>query len=369
MELSHVYNFINGKSTLQLYGGVGDSDGINGGMVSAEIAYLDARPDVSEIELLINSQGGSVVQAMSIVSAIRACSTKVVTVVDGLAASAASFISVCGDERKMVDFGRLMVHNPSYKGEDKDSQDPKLMAALDNFGGMIAKLMASKSGKSEEEVLLLMDAETWMDAETAKESGMVDEILVTDLSELTSILNSTDLQTADLGEIVNTITIQKHKTVDLSKLTAALVIAASASIEDIEAKILELKTENEKLKLFKASHEALAKEAKEAKVVAVIDKAIENKQVPASQKDFLVGLGNKDLEALENFLAELPKPSHKITPTPTGGEDENGFKVVNGMIDGKGLRALEKENPRLVQRISNEAPELYKEMYDAEYSA
>ncbi|WOO43154.1 head maturation protease, ClpP-related [Rubellicoccus peritrichatus] len=130
----------------------------------------------SNIHLHINSPGGSVFDGQAIHNAIKNNSAHVTTYVDGIAASIASVIALAGDTVFMPENALLMIHNPSggCLGESQDMR--KLADALDKIRDSIATVYMNKTGKSEEEIIEMMDAETWLTAAEALEAGFIDTV-------------------------------------------------------------------------------------------------------------------------------------------------------------------------------------------------
>lgn len=142
-------------------------------------SVLDDSPN-EDVEVMINSGGGSVYDASEIYTALRSHSGNVQTKVVGLAASAASVIAMAGNTLSMSPTAKMMIHNAStiafgdYRDMDKTSD---LLQATNKA---IASAYRSKSGMSEDELLNLMDEETWLTAEDAKNNGLIDEIMFQD---------------------------------------------------------------------------------------------------------------------------------------------------------------------------------------------
>lgn len=140
------------------------------------IDALDESPN-EPVEVLINSGGGSVYDASEIYTALRSHSADVKTKIVGLAASAASVIAMAGNTLSMSPTSKMMIHNAStiafgdYRDMDKTSD------LLQVTNKAIASAYRYKSGLSEEELLNLMDEETWLSAEDAKKKGLIDEIM------------------------------------------------------------------------------------------------------------------------------------------------------------------------------------------------
>ena len=131
------------------------------------------------IEVEINSGGGSVFAGSEIYTALKNHKGQVNVSIVGLAASAASLIAMAGKTVKMSPTAQFMVHNVSAQGEG-DYRDMQHMAdILKTANETIASAYILKTGKSKDEILAMMDKETWLTAEKAKEYGFIDEVMFT----------------------------------------------------------------------------------------------------------------------------------------------------------------------------------------------
>jgi len=128
------------------------------------------------IHLRFNSPGGSVFDGTAIFNAIKQHKSKTVSHIDGLAASIASVIALASDEVRMSENAFLMIHDPWSIVIGNAETMREEADLLDKVGGVIAKTYMDKTGKEEKEIKKLMDAETWLTAEEAKEAGFVDVI-------------------------------------------------------------------------------------------------------------------------------------------------------------------------------------------------
>ncbi|WP_339200460.1 head maturation protease, ClpP-related [Paenibacillus sp. FSL P2-0322] len=129
-----------------------------------------------DVEITIISGGGDVYSGAEIYTSLRDYhGNSTVKVV--FAASAASVIAMGGKKVLMSPAGQMMIHNSSTSawGDRNDMNDTATM--LKSVDDSIANAYVNKTGMSREELLGLMDQETWMDAVKAKELGFVDEIM------------------------------------------------------------------------------------------------------------------------------------------------------------------------------------------------
>lgn len=131
-----------------------------------------------DVEIHINSGGGSVYDGYEIYNAIAEYKGNVTIKIVGLAASAASFISQAPNAKcYMSPLAEMMIHNSSTYAEGQHSVMDSTSQMLQVTDATIAKAYELKSGKSHEEIRSLMEAETWLTSEQAKELGLIDGIL------------------------------------------------------------------------------------------------------------------------------------------------------------------------------------------------
>lgn len=153
-----------------------DEIGAFGVSAKGFLAELSALPDAVPIDLRLNSPGGSVFDAVAIHNALKRHEGAVTVWIDGVAASAASYVAMAGDEIVMPENAFLMIHDPAGLAMGT-AEDMRAMAeALDKVKGSLVAGYAAKSGRSAEEIAALMTAETWFDARDALEAGLATRI-------------------------------------------------------------------------------------------------------------------------------------------------------------------------------------------------
>lgn len=139
-----------------------------------ELAKLEAKT----IHLRIDSPGGDTFGAQAIRQALLEHPARVVAHVDGLAASAATIIAGAADETVMAEGAMFMVHRAWTIAYGNANDFTSLVALLGEVDGVIAAQYAQKTGKSVEDVLAMMDKETWMTAQAAVDNGFADSVYV-----------------------------------------------------------------------------------------------------------------------------------------------------------------------------------------------
>ncbi|MHC1683692.1 MAG: head maturation protease, ClpP-related [Clostridiaceae bacterium] len=131
-----------------------------------------------DVEIYINSGGGSVFDGYEIYNAIAEYKGNITIKIVGLAASAASFLAQAPNAKcYMSPLAEMMIHNASSYAEGPHQSMDATSQMLQVTDSTIAKAYTIKSGKSEEEIRALMEAETWLTSEQAKDLGLIDGIL------------------------------------------------------------------------------------------------------------------------------------------------------------------------------------------------
>jgi len=151
-----------------------DEIGAYGVSAKAFLADLGKLPDKAPLTLRLNSPGGSVFDAVAIYNALQRHAGTVTVSIDGIAASAASYIAMAGDEIIMPENAFLMIHDPSGMVMGTAADMRSMADALDKIGASLLRGYAAKSGKAEKDIAKLMAKETWLDASEALEMGFAD---------------------------------------------------------------------------------------------------------------------------------------------------------------------------------------------------
>lgn len=128
------------------------------------------------INLRINSPGGDVFAAQAICQAIRDTAAHVIAHVDGYAASAATTVATAADEVRISEGGMYMIHCGWTFSMGNAIEMRATADLLDKVDSTICAQYARKTGKSEADVMAMMQAETWLTAQEAVDGGFVNSI-------------------------------------------------------------------------------------------------------------------------------------------------------------------------------------------------
>ncbi|AUS03478.1 Clp protease ClpP [Paenibacillus larvae] len=150
---------------------------------------LDRLGDVSNLNLYINSPGGSVFEGIAIHNMLKRHKAKVNVYVDALAASIASVIAMAGDTIYMPKNSMLMIHHPWTFAWGNASEMRKIAEDLDRIGNSSKQTYLQKAGDklTDEKLQEMLDAETWLSADEAFAYGLCD--VVQDANQIAASIN------------------------------------------------------------------------------------------------------------------------------------------------------------------------------------
>lgn len=162
------------EATIYLYDVIG---GWWGGVAAEEFVKALKAITAPLIHLRINSPGGDVFDARAIATAIAQHPAKVVAHIDGLAASAATYVAIAANRVEMAQGGFFMVHRSWTLaiGNTFDMRDAgELLQKIDDS---LIRDYARKTGRDDGVIVDWMNEETWFSADEAKAAGFVDDVV------------------------------------------------------------------------------------------------------------------------------------------------------------------------------------------------
>jgi ATP-dependent protease ClpP protease subunit len=149
------------------------------GMIDADsvVRALQSLPaGHRRVVVRINSPGGDVFEAFGIYNALARHLAEVIVEIDALAASAASIVAMAGDKIRIAANAMVMIHNAWTIAAGDEHELAKVVEVLHKVGLTLADTYAARTGQSLDDVIAMLDAETWMTAEEAVEKGFADEL-------------------------------------------------------------------------------------------------------------------------------------------------------------------------------------------------
>ncbi|MBK7853607.1 MAG: ATP-dependent Clp endopeptidase proteolytic subunit ClpP [Bacteroidetes bacterium] len=158
--------------------GVGINDYV-ANIVQAQLLFLESADAKKDIQIYMNSPGGSVYAGLGIYDTMQYINPDVATICTGMAASMAAVLLCAGTKgkRSALKHARVMIHQPMGGAEGQASDIEITAREIQKLKKELYEIIAQHSGKDYEQVWKDSDRDYWMVAEEAKAYGMVDEVL------------------------------------------------------------------------------------------------------------------------------------------------------------------------------------------------
>lgn len=235
-----IKNLTKTKAELLIYGQIGDVDWWGDGSIVTPKAFNDDMKsigDVTQLDIRINSPGGGVFAGMAIHNILRRHPANKTVYVDGVAASIASVIALAGDEIVMPTGSMMMIHNPMSVliGYYNANEMREMAEYLDKMRDALVSIYIDRcrKDKTSDEIITLLDAETWMVAEEAVELGFADK--VEQGAKMVATMGRDELLT------INGVCFDPSKFKNMPKIAATVVTPKPAKKEeDVSMDIKEL---------------------------------------------------------------------------------------------------------------------------------
>lgn len=376
----YIANVSKDSAEINLFDEVGNG-GISGQAFADEIQLLNEF-GAKEIHININSPGGTIIDGLSIFHAINNSEAETHTHIVGIAASMAGIFALAGDHTTIVDFGKVMLHDPLITKDGKKVEDltPEQEDALGAMRSTLLVILKNRTNKSESELSEMMAAQTWLNAKEALKGGFVDEIISSKhkdkkrkrqpVAEITNILQS----------ITNTSKTEKMKELckylNLSEdATEASIIEAIKKINDkltdavtnLETRTTELTEATDKITAHETTIKAFEDkqtEMTEALVNETVDKAQEDGVISEDKVEEIKNHYKNDPVGLKLIFGNLKTPAQIISDKL---EAEGGNKEIAEDRKDWSFRKWEQEDATGLEDIRNNNVKLYNKMYEAEY--
>ena len=148
-------------------------------LVVAQLLYLEAQDPDKEIQLYINSPGGSVTDGMAIYDTMQYVKCDVSTICVGMAASMGAFLLSSGAKGKRLALpnAEIMIHQPSAGTKGQVTDMAIHLRRLEIIKKRLNSILADNTGQSLETVTADCERDNFMTAEEAKEYGLIDKVI------------------------------------------------------------------------------------------------------------------------------------------------------------------------------------------------
>ena len=148
-------------------------------LVVAQLLYLEAQDPDKDIQLYINSPGGSITDGMAIYDTMQYIKCDVSTICVGMCASMAAFLLNAGAKGKRLALpnAEIMIHQPSAGTQGQVTDMAIHLRRFEIIKKRMNRIMAENTGKSIEEITTACERDNFMQAEEAREFGLIDKVI------------------------------------------------------------------------------------------------------------------------------------------------------------------------------------------------
>lgn len=282
-----------------LYGDIGEyGDGVRSGDIAREL--LEAEALTGKVDVRINSNGGEVYSGIAIFNALKNSKADITIYVDGIAASMASVIALCGKPVQMSRYARLMLHSVQGGCYGNKEEMRGCIREIESLEDTLCEMYAARMGKDKEEIrsLYFDGKDHWLRADEALALGLIDGIYDADPvpedstpEQVFQIFNNRLQQP------------QNENDMNLDELKKRPRFTNCATDDDFLREIGLLETEAGKVPSLNAEVDRLKGELKVFQDKAEADDAAARKQLlDAAEKDGRIDASTRPI--YENLLAK-----------------------------------------------------------------
>lgn len=320
---------------------------------------------VKDCELYIRSEGGNVFEANDIVNVIKTFPGTITGKGGALVASAATYIAIACKTFSMPMNGVFMIHKPEYApygNVDEIEADLKMLKILTSD---YCKAYATKTGLTEAQVEQMWKENCWMSAEEACEKKFIDSISEEEepvdqvmLESVKAIYKNVPTALLKSPTIIHP---NSNDTMDKKTLCVVLALAETISDAEVLAAISGMKAKADKADELLNQVNALKAERDATKISNLLDDAVKNKQITATERPHFEKVAKSDFATAEALIKARPAVnaiSGQMTPEGTPApEDRTGWKYDD----------YQKKDPEaLVKMAADELPK-FKQLFKAHY--
>lgn len=349
-----------------LYGAIGKDEKVDCSSVVAEIMQLSDK--YKNIDIRINSLGGEVFAGMAIFNALRTSPANINIYVDGVAASMAAVIALCGRPLHMSRYSRLMLHQVSGGVMGTSAEIRSYADQIDSLNEVLVSVVSERSGLTSDEVKTRWfdGKDHWITAQEAIQLHLADSIF--DMKEgktpeegasaemIYEFTNRLYMQPQINDNMVLIEELKKRPSFK-NATSEEQVLAEVGRLENEAAKVPALEKELNTMRAEKAAAERAAHEV-------LVNQAISDGRIQAAQKEQFLNLMGKDFAVVKAILEGMPKSNRKINDFI----NETGSKATaRQQLEAMSWDEIDKAE-RLME-LKNEHPDLYEAKMKAKFNA
>lgn len=327
-KFQNIHTAPDGTVTIFLYGEIGDCCEVKSGDLASELKMAEASG--ARIEVRVNSIGGDVYSGIAIYNALKHCGGDVRIYIDGVAASMAAVIAMCGKPVMMSKYARLMLHSVSGGCYGNKTELRRCIDEIQALEDSLAEMLAKRLKIDKEKVMAdyFDDCDHWLTAREAYDAGLIDGIYDADPvpeestpEQIYSIFNnrleepSNDIQ-MKLEELK-----KRPRFKDCADDEAAL--REIDNLETAAGKVPELEKENSDLKAKVKGFEDKAAADAEAERKTLLDEAEKDGRINATTRATFENILKRDMKEGKAVLAAL-SPKRNVMVDIQRQTDEEG---------------------------------------------
>lgn len=349
------------SACLLMYGPVGDAQKVDPATVVGELMELARTYD--KIDIRINSVGGEVFAGIAIYNALKSSKADISIYIDGVAASIAAIIALCGKPLYMSRHARLMLHRVQggEYGTAKQLRDAAQM--IEDLEGSLSKMIADRCKSTPEAVCkqYFDGKDHWFTAQEASELGLIDGIYDIEDAEVPETASNDDIYQFFTNRLANSGQSKKHdkNMAFIDDLRARPSFKNATTEEQLMHEIVNLENSAAKVTALEskvAELSAKLAETRKAGYTALLNQAVSEGKITQAQVPTFMSLLESDETNTKELLASM---------TPKG--NVKSFIQTGGAGAGADLLSMtwdEIDKAGRLAELKNQYPEAYKQKFD-----
>lgn len=351
----------NGTVSVLMYGNVGNGEKVDSERVVTELMELAAA--YGKIDVHIHSKGGDVFSGIAIYNALRTVKADITIYIDGLAASIAGIIALCGKPLYMNKYARIMLHRVSggsYGTADELRKAADIAEELEND---LANMIATRCKMKPEDVKAKYfdGQEHWISAQEALSMGMIDGIIDTGES-----LSENATNTEVYNYFMNRLNLEPQKQRDMdfiNELKKRPSFANLANEDDMLKHITTMEYQAAKVPALEAKVTELTNQIAESKKTAhqaFLNQAVSEGKITKEQVPTFLNLMLADEANTRKCIEEMPKKGTVKVEDILHVQGSAKNDLANMSWD-------EIDKAERLAELKNQYPEMYKQKFNEKF--
>ncbi|HZK07857.1 MAG TPA: head maturation protease, ClpP-related [Bacteroidales bacterium] len=331
--------------------------------------FADAENRYKNINVHINSNGGEVFEGIAIFNIIRNSAANITIYIDGVAASMAAIIALCGKPVKMNRYAMLMLHRASGGGYGNATDMARAAADMEKVENILVDILAEGMAIEPDEVkALYMDGQDhWITADEALKAGIITEIFDGVKVKLPAQLDGQNKAAVIFNQFNNLLSKPNMKNLfqklglknEANEDEAVKVVESMQDAADTEKSRADaLEAENKALKAKVADYENKEKEAHTVAIESMLTSAIGTGRIKAEHKDTYKAILEKDFDNGKTIIESLPAMRRMVNEFGEPSNDQRKDWTFND---------YQRKAPKELVAMKANDPERFKALYKNEY--